>query len=246
MLECRLHSKLSMTMRWLLLASVLAFAACNRCKPDRHAQVGYAAMDGHAAEITACIAQSDCAALCAGVFVLDGDAEVVRCRITALVLADQTVQPAPIAPETDMSSALGVNVTVGYVEHNRCAPARGGVVDDFGYGWDDVWGDDDFYDYGDGWCADGWCEDDSGEWGDDDWGDDGDWDDGGDDGGDDGDWDDGDEGDDDGGWGDDGGGDDGDGGGDSGGGDDGGGGDFRRSAPGAPRTPGTFLVSKHR
>jgi hypothetical protein len=264
-----------MTMRWLLPVVTVALVGCNVCPVDRRVQTGYAAMASHGAEIAACIARKDCATLCTGLFALDGDAEVVRCKITELVLVDATVQPGPVTPSTDMTSALGVNVSVGYVEHNRCGASHVGAG--ASEVWYDVWGGDwtdDSFD--DGWCADGWCDDDSYDDGSYDDGsyDDGSCDDGScDDGSDDGDvggdgsdddgWDDG--GSDDGGW-DDGGSDDGGGGGDDGGGDDGGGdggggdgsggdggGDFRRAPPssgihahGVPRVSQLRLVERSR
>src|SRR4051812_49048391 len=226
----------AMTMR-LPLVVLVTLAACNSCPPDRRAQTGFADMAIHRPEIAACVAQNDCARLCTELFALDTDAEVVRCKIIGLVLADSTVAPGPIAPDTDMSSALGVNVSVGYVEANRCGAVHGdggGVV--VADGWDDVWGDD-FSDGG--WCLDGWCGDegddgryDDGSYDDDGGCDDGSCDDGDDGTDDDGGWDDGS--DDDGGWGGD------DGGGDDGGGDDGGGGDGGGGHGGgdfAPRPP---------
>ena len=182
-----------MIRRWLPMLATVMLAGC-LCKDTRVTRTAYAAMASYRNELTSCVVNQACVALCSAVFQLGGDADIESCDLISL---DTAAAPASGSASPDPQQLRGATVRVSYIEHAAC-------VDDGFDGWFDG-GDDGGYDDGS-----------------DDGSDDSDYDDGGgyDDGSDDGSTDDG-GGDDGSGTGDDGGGD--DGGGDGGGGDDGGG-----------------------
>src|SRR5262245_32303725 len=199
-----------MLRRWMPMLATVTLAGC-LCKDTRVTRTAYASMASYHNELTACVVNQACVALCSAVFQLDGDVDIESCDLISL---DAAAPPASGSATPDPQQLRGAMVRVSYIEHAAC-------VDDGFDGWfggddggyDD--GSDDGYDDGsdDGSCDDGSCDD-------------GGYDDGSDDG----------SGDDGSGTGDDGGGD--DGGGDDGGGDVTGGGTSIRPVPG-PTLHGT-------
>src|ERR1044071_742402 len=161
----------AMLRRWMPMLATVTLAGC-LCKDTRVTRTAYASMASYHNELTACVVNQACVALCSAVFQLDGDVDIESCDLTSL---DAVAPPAsgPATPASgpaspDPQQLRGATVRVSYIEHAAC-------VDDGFDGWFDG-GDDGGYDDGS-----------------DDGSDDGDYDDGGgyDDGSDDGSTDDG-------------------------------------------------------
>src|ERR1041384_8392975 len=94
-------------------------------------------MAGDRNELTSCVVNQGCVALCGAVFQLGGDADSQSC---ALISLDTAAAPASGSASPDPQQLRGATVRVSYIEHAAC-------VDDGFDGWFDG-GDDGGYDDG--------------------------------------------------------------------------------------------------
>lgn len=141
-----------MTSRWLLVAVLALVGGCTDfCEGDTVTSAAFAPAQRYAAEITRCIQQQRCEALCAAVFQVDG--QVTSCTVASAQRNDLTVQNSPIPTTIDVRTLRGLNLRVVYVQRVACSSAHDTAYDD------GDWGDDDGgYDDGGDPCDDGSCD----------------------------------------------------------------------------------------